>query len=62
MPTPIEFRDLDPVELRGDRDRPTRDEIDPDPTDDERLARKYGPKAVATDHFDFGPGFDPNPF
>lgn len=46
----------DRVELRQDIEQP-----DPDPTDDERIARKH-PGVTLTDHFDFGPGFDPRPF
>lgn len=38
----------DRVEMRqlARDDRPTRDEIDPDPTDDERIIRKYGRTAI----------------
>ena len=37
------------VERRELLDRPDRDEVDCDPTDDERIARRY-PNAVLTEH------------
>ena len=49
----------DDVKLRGESERPCRDDFEPADFDDVRIAERFGPQP---DFFDFGPDFDQEPF